>query len=159
MPEGGMATSVQPQPDADMQAAMTSGEQVLNVWQYKYGLLFPKVTKVAATNRRIIIKSKSLMGSKVRDYTYEHISSVNFETEGVWKRWRWFFLGVVLVVAGLAIDGGTWLVVVGIVTAALAYLGLGEFITLSAGVDKHTILSRKGAGLADLLRIIRDQRK
>lgn len=145
--------------DTDMQAAMTSGEQVLNVWEYSYGLLFRKVTKVAATNRRIILKSKSLAGSKVRDYTYEHISSVNVETESLGKRWKWFLLAVLLLVLGLSIEGAVALVVVGIVVGVLAYVGLGEFVTLSAGPDKQTIYSRKGAGLVDLIRLIRDQRK
>jgi len=146
--------------DDDMQAVMTSGEQVLSVWQFKYGLVFPKTTKVAATTRRIIMKFKRITASTVRDYTYEHISSVNVEMEGWLKKWKTFALAVILILVGLAVgDGGLVVALVGVAVGVLGYLSLGEFVTISAGVDKQTIYSRKGVGLGDLLRLIREQRK
>ncbi len=49
------------------------------------------------------------------------------------------------------VEGGAAWVVMG------SYLSLGEFITLSAGVDKQAIYSRKGTGVGDLLRVIRER--
>lgn len=141
----------------DIQGLMTSDEQILNIWEFEHGLIFKATATVVATSRRLIVKKKSLISSELVDYTYEHISSVNAQTDNPMKEWRGFMLAFGMCFFGLVMFESWELVLLGVVLGAAAYSSLGKSLTITAGIEKVVIPSRKNADMESLLRLIRQR--